>query len=146
MAFSMYEGESKKGKRHGLGRYVYSDGAVYEGLWENDKCNGWGVYTFPDGEGYGRPGLSVREAAEDFTRTVFKYFLSSGLEHETKATFSQSSPSSTPNTSSPSMPRSCMRSGCPRLPMYTSNLVDSARGASGRHLEESKAIDFEHTL
>ena len=52
MAFSMYEGESKKGKRHGLGRYVYSDGAVYEGLWENDKCNGWGVYTFPDGEGY----------------------------------------------------------------------------------------------
>jgi hypothetical protein len=35
-----YEGNWKDDKRHGKGRYIYSDGSWYLGNWKNDKYEG----------------------------------------------------------------------------------------------------------
>ena len=40
-----YSGEWVDNKRHGIGKRVYSTGAVYEGRYEYDKKHGHGVYT-----------------------------------------------------------------------------------------------------
>ena len=40
-----YSGEWVDNKRHGIGKRVYSTGAVYEGSYEYDKRHGQGVYT-----------------------------------------------------------------------------------------------------
>jgi hypothetical protein len=32
-----YIGQHKENKRHGYGKYVYSDGAIQEGKWKNDE-------------------------------------------------------------------------------------------------------------
>ena len=49
---SVYDGETKNGKRHGYGILKLSSGQVYEGHFVNDKYHGYGIYTFPDGKYY----------------------------------------------------------------------------------------------
>ena len=40
-----YEGQlSDDGKRHGVGRVIFSSGTVYEGEWQDDKYHGFGKY------------------------------------------------------------------------------------------------------
>lgn len=39
----------KDGKKHGYGKYVWSDGSYYEGDWIDNKICGRGVYTWNDG-------------------------------------------------------------------------------------------------
>ncbi len=36
-------------KKHGWGRYQWSDGRVYDGLWRNGKQHGEGTYIQKDG-------------------------------------------------------------------------------------------------
>jgi len=45
-----YEGEVKKGKAHGVGKFTFSDGSVYEGKFKRNKFNGKGKYTSKSGE------------------------------------------------------------------------------------------------
>ena len=44
-----YLGEYKDGKKHGKGRYTWSDGGIYVGNWKDGKFNGQGTYTFSNG-------------------------------------------------------------------------------------------------
>jgi hypothetical protein len=39
-----YDGEFKKGKRHGQGKYIFLDGSYQEGEWENNKLEGDAIY------------------------------------------------------------------------------------------------------
>ena len=62
----MYEGQMKKGKMHGYGKYSYKDGRIYEGEYSDGKKNGRGKFVYspdkfyegtfvdgvPDGEGF----------------------------------------------------------------------------------------------
>ncbi len=48
----IYRGYWKKGKRHGEGKMIWSDGAAYEGDWVDDKRHGKGKMTLPDGGVY----------------------------------------------------------------------------------------------
>ena len=43
-----YNGETKDGKRHGRGIYIYPNGDSYDGEWRKSKKYGQGVYTFAD--------------------------------------------------------------------------------------------------
>ena len=47
---SRYDGELKDGKRHGHGKYTYSNGNIYEGEWEEDQQSGQGTYTWGEGD------------------------------------------------------------------------------------------------
>ena len=44
-----YEGELKKGKPHGEGKYVWRSGAWYFGDFKKGVIHGSGIYTWPDG-------------------------------------------------------------------------------------------------
>ena len=44
-----YEGEWKGGKRHGQGKYTFTDGSTYEGEWKDGKEHGQGKETDKDG-------------------------------------------------------------------------------------------------
>ena len=44
-----YEGETKKGKAHGLGIFDFSNGSRYVGKFKKNKLHGKGVLIFPDG-------------------------------------------------------------------------------------------------
>ena len=48
----IYEGELENGKRHGKGKYTYSNGDEYDGEWENDMRHGKGKHTYEDGGVY----------------------------------------------------------------------------------------------
>lgn len=41
----LYEGEYKKGLRHGWGKYTTATGDTYEGQWQNNNQHGHGVFT-----------------------------------------------------------------------------------------------------
>ena len=45
-----YKGETKNGKRDGIGTYVWNDGASYSGGWLNNTKHGVGKYTYSDGD------------------------------------------------------------------------------------------------
>ena len=45
-----YEGEWKDGKKHGQGAYFFSEGDRFEGNWEYDEVHGNGIYVYPSGE------------------------------------------------------------------------------------------------
>ena len=45
-----YEGEAKKGKAHGVGKFTFSDGSTYEGKFKKNKFHGKGEYTTKSGE------------------------------------------------------------------------------------------------
>ena len=47
-----YVGEYKDGKKHGKGRYTWSDGGIYVGNWKDGKEHGHGTYTSPVGRKY----------------------------------------------------------------------------------------------
>ena len=48
----VYEGEILNGKRHGKGKYTWSDGSFYEGEWKDDRKDGNGKQSHPDGSCY----------------------------------------------------------------------------------------------
>jgi hypothetical protein len=48
---SVYDGEIKDGKRHGQGKFTFSDGEVYIGQYDNDQRT-QGTLTFPNGDIY----------------------------------------------------------------------------------------------
>jgi len=49
----IYEGEWKEGKKHGLGKKVYSaDNSYYMGGWDSSRKNGFGIYVWSDGTRY----------------------------------------------------------------------------------------------
>ncbi len=45
-----YEGEVKKGKARGVGKFTFSDGSIYEGKFKKNKFHGKGEYTTKSGE------------------------------------------------------------------------------------------------
>ena len=44
-----YEGETKRGKAHGLGVFTFLDGTIYEGKFKKNKLHGKGKYTVVHG-------------------------------------------------------------------------------------------------
>ena len=44
-----YKGETKFGKRHGKGVYLYPNGDMYDGEWRKSKRDGKGVLVLADG-------------------------------------------------------------------------------------------------
>ena len=48
----VYEGETRNGKRHGKGKYTWSDGSFYDGEWKDDRKDGNGKQSHPDGTCY----------------------------------------------------------------------------------------------
>ena len=46
---SIYEGETKDGKKYGKGRINYKDGSYYYGEWKNDKREGKGTMKYCKG-------------------------------------------------------------------------------------------------
>lgn len=49
---SFYEGEFENNNIHGTGTYEWSDGRKYVGQWKFNKMHGKGVFTWPDGRQY----------------------------------------------------------------------------------------------
>jgi hypothetical protein len=49
---SIYAGEFKNGKKHGLGLIKWPNGESMEAEWKNDRCDGLGIYYWPDGSRY----------------------------------------------------------------------------------------------
>lgn len=47
-----YHGAKKKGKKHGKGKYLYSDGSSYDGEWKSDKMHGHGCFRYASGNRY----------------------------------------------------------------------------------------------
>ena len=47
-----YVGETKGGKKHGKGKYSYSDGSTYEGEFSEDLKSGKGYYKAANGDIY----------------------------------------------------------------------------------------------
>ncbi len=47
-----YEGEWVEGKRQGTGTYHYACGIMYTGSWAGDRMEGTGTLAFPDGSRY----------------------------------------------------------------------------------------------
>jgi len=45
-----YEGEVKKSKAYGVGKFTFSDGSIYEGKFKKNKFHGKGKYTTTSGE------------------------------------------------------------------------------------------------
>lgn len=41
-----------EGKRHGEGKYFFSDGTIYSGEWVNGRIEGKGVCEWTDGKKY----------------------------------------------------------------------------------------------
>ena len=48
----IYEGETKDGVRHGVGKYNFLDGERYEGEWVDGLMQGTGIYYESDGSKY----------------------------------------------------------------------------------------------
>ena len=47
-----YVGETKDGKQHGRGTYVYTNGDIYQGTWYEGRIHGRGIYTYANGTYY----------------------------------------------------------------------------------------------
>ena len=45
-----YQGETKNGKRHGRGVYLYPNGDMYDGEWRKSRKYGRGVYMYANGQ------------------------------------------------------------------------------------------------
>lgn len=54
-----YKGETKNGKRHGRGLYVYTNGDMYDGEWRKSRKYGKGVYMYANGQRYVRRTSSL---------------------------------------------------------------------------------------
>ena len=67
-SYGTYEGETKKGKAHGLGVFTFLDGSIYEGKFKKNKLHGKGKYTVADGgfvEGKFRRGTLKKKIKTD---------------------------------------------------------------------------------
>ena len=49
---SFYYGQFSKGKKEGIGKYLWKNRCGYEGEWKNDNMDGYGIYHFSDGRKY----------------------------------------------------------------------------------------------
>jgi len=47
-----YEGNFLDGKKHGLGRFVYSNGDIYKGIFQMDMRHGTGIMLYKEGGYY----------------------------------------------------------------------------------------------
>ncbi|CAB1447787.1 unnamed protein product [Pleuronectes platessa] len=47
-----YFGDWKNGKKHGYGKYLYSNSSVYDGEWSEDHRSGWGRMYYENGDVY----------------------------------------------------------------------------------------------
>ena len=76
-----YEGEVKKGKAHGVGKFTFSDGSTYEGKFKKNKFHGKGKYTTKSGEvfeGKWRRGR-FKQKVDKKTRKVIILTVESGM-------------------------------------------------------------------
>jgi len=48
----IYQGEFKKGKADGYGKFRWPSGKQYTGMWKNNNIDGTGVMTWPNGKKY----------------------------------------------------------------------------------------------
>lgn len=46
MKNSIYKGEFYKGKKNGIGTYIWSDKSKYKGEWSDNNFNGYGIYYY----------------------------------------------------------------------------------------------------
>ena len=75
-----YEGEVKKGKARGVGKFTFSDGGTYEGKFKRNKFHGKGKYTDVNGkifEGKWRYG-KFRNKLDKKTREIVKLDFNTG--------------------------------------------------------------------
>ena len=85
-----YEGEVKKGKAYGVGKFTFSDGSTYEGKLKKNKFHGKGKYTTKSGEvfeGKWRRGR-FKQKVDKKTRKVIILTVESGMfeMHELRGT------------------------------------------------------------
>ena len=76
-----YEGEVKKGKAYGVGKFTFSDGSTYEGKLKKNKFHGKGEYTAKSGEvfeGKWRRNR-IRQKIDKKTRKVIILTVESGM-------------------------------------------------------------------
>jgi hypothetical protein len=60
-------GEYKNNKRHGKGKFIYTNGNIYDGSWENDMQSGEGKMVYSTGNTYiGMYKNGVREGQGKF--------------------------------------------------------------------------------
>ena len=76
-----YEGEVKKGKAYGVGKFTFSDGSTYEGKFKKNRFHGKGEYTTKSGEvfeGKWRRNR-IRQKIDKKTRKVIILTVESGM-------------------------------------------------------------------
>ena len=76
-----YEGEVKKGKAYGVGKFTFLDGSTYEGKFKKNKFHGKGKYTTKSGEvfeGKWRRGR-FKQKVDKKTRKVIILTVESGM-------------------------------------------------------------------
>ena len=76
-----YEGEVKKGKAYGVGKFTFSDGSTYDGKFKKNKFHGKGEYTAKSGEvfeGKWRRNR-IRQKIDKKTRKVIILTVESGM-------------------------------------------------------------------
>lgn len=70
-----YDGEWKKGLKHGFGKFYYPDGSVYCGEWKQNKKHGNGKYIYENGDVYEGNKPFTFKYFEDFKLLNFKRLL-----------------------------------------------------------------------
>ena len=76
-----YEGETKKGKAYGVGKFTFSDGSTYEGKFKKNRFHGKGEYTTKSGEvfeGKWRRGR-IYQKVNNKTRKIIILTVESGM-------------------------------------------------------------------
>tara|TARA_B100000674_G_scaffold498628_1_gene538233 strand:+ start:2260 stop:2754 length:495 start_codon:yes stop_codon:yes gene_type:complete len=91
---AVYEGEIKKGKAHGVGKFTFKDGSKYEGKVSKNRIHGKGKYIDAQGnifEGKFKYG-TLKVKIDNKTRNIIKIKPKTGLEisNEIKGTGSTS--------------------------------------------------------
>jgi hypothetical protein len=74
---SVYSGQFLNNNIEGIGEYKWADGRAYHGDWKNNKMHGKGVFTWPDGRRY--EGEYLEEDKELSTGQMEENISDSGL-------------------------------------------------------------------
>ncbi|GFT21523.1 radial spoke head 1 [Nephila pilipes] len=70
-----YIGHWKKGLKHGSGKFLYPDGSCYDGEWWENKKHGYGRYIYPNGDSYdGMWSLDTRQGFGLYCDERRKYY------------------------------------------------------------------------